>query len=314
MIALRQGEGDGRLVGISAVLGAWLVFALHDASIKLLVADFSAWQVLFIRSIIVLSACLLLRERKPFAGKIAPSARHLLSLNAVVYAIAWVAYYSAARQLQLPELETIYFASPIIATLLAVLLLRERVSRSHWIALAVGFSGVVLACGPASLQDTAAVWLGLLAAALWAVNVVLIRQLSASISTATQMLVNNFVFLLMCAVSAPWWWQLPGGRDLALMIVVGIAGLIAQWLLYEGIRRVPASLAAPLEYTGLLWSFGLGYLIWDSVPAVAVFLGAALIVIGGVLTIFAEWRAVRIKPEPAHDREDYAAAEPTISG
>jgi drug/metabolite transporter (DMT)-like permease len=98
------------------------------------------------------------------------------------------------------------------------------------------------------------------------------------------------------------------------MIVVGIAGMIAQWLLYEGIRRVPASLAAPLEYTGLLWSFGLGYLIWHTVPAFAVFVGAALITTSGVVTVFAEWWAIKMKPGAVHGREGCAPAKPTISG
>ena len=152
---------------------------------------------------------------------------------------------------------------------------------------------MVLACGPATLQNGAAVWLALLAAALWACSVVLIRALSASVATVTQMLVNNSVFLGLSAMLAPWWWQPPTAHELTLMLLVGLAGLIAQYLLYEGIRRIPASLAAPLEYTGLLWSFALGYLIWQSVPPSAVFAGAGLIMFSGALVVLGEWRSAR---------------------
>jgi drug/metabolite transporter (DMT)-like permease len=124
------------------------------------------------------------------------------------------------------------------------------------------------------------------------------------------MLVNNSVFLVLCAALAPWWWRLPSGDEIAFMVLVGLAGLVAQYLLYEGLRRVPASLAAPLEYSGLLWAFGLGYLIWNDVPATAVFLGAGLIVLSGALVIIAECQATRASPNAGYGG---AAAEPSIT-
>ena len=312
MMASRE-MARGRLLGIGAVLVAWFMFALHDATVKLLVSDLSAWEVLFARSLVVLPLCFLFRQR-PRARAATPwPVRRLLLLNAVIYALAWVAYYSAARHLQLAELETVYFASPLIATALAVLLLKESVPYSRWASLGLGIVGVALACGPASLENAAAVWLALLAAGLWALSVVLMRQLSASVSTVTQMVANNTVFLVLCSVLAPWWWRLPSGEQISYMALVGIASLFAQYLLYEGIRRVPASVASPLEYSGLLWSFGLGYLIWNDVPATAVFLGAGLIVLSGALVIIAEWQAMRAPPDPAYGAADAAAAAPTAS-
>jgi drug/metabolite transporter (DMT)-like permease len=309
-----EGIGPGRLVGVGAVIVAWLAFAMHDATVKLLVADASAWQVLFARSVLVLPFCLALRRRARPNVRVAWPVRRVLLLNAVVYALAWIAYYSAARDLQLAELETVYFASPILATALAVALLGERVPQSRWLALGVGFAGVLLACGPASFASATAVGLALVAAALWALSVVLMRQLSASVSTATQMLVNNSVFLGLCAVAAPWWWRAPSGLELAFMGLVALTGLIAQYLLYEGLRRVPASLAAPLEYTGLLWSFALGYLIWGDVPAQAVFLGAGLIVLSGALVVLGEWQPRRQAAPMALDGAEIARAEPSATG
>ena len=103
---------------------------------------------------------------------------------------------------------------------------------------------------PTSFENAGAVSLALLAACLWALSVVLMRQLSASVSTVTQMIVNNTAFLVLCAALAPWWWRQPSGDEILFMVLAGIASLFAQYLLYEGIRRVPASVAAPLEYSG----------------------------------------------------------------
>lgn len=311
MIAL-PGMAAGRLFGIGAIVTAWFMFALHDATVKLLVTDLSVWEVLFARSLVVQLLCSLLRQRPGALLATSPSVRRLLMLNALVYALACVAYYAAARHLQLAELETVYFASPLIATLLAVVLLKEQVPISRWAALGLGFLGVVLACGPAGLQSTVAVWLALLAAALWALTIVLTRQLSASVSTATQMFVNNAIFLVLCPIFVPWWWwRLPTGDEIMLVSLVGVASLIGHYLLYEGIRRVPASLAAPLEYSGLVWSFTLGYLIWYDVPEVAVFVGAALVVLSGALIVLAELHAVR--GTPTADCGDVAAARPAAN-
>jgi drug/metabolite transporter (DMT)-like permease len=284
----------GALPGILCIVGAWFLFSLHDAAIKLLVADLSAWQVLCVRSAMLLPLCLAIGGRRCLAGLTTSPVRGQLVLGAVVYALAWVAYYAAARYLQLAELETIYYVSPLLTTALAVLLLKERVPLPRWAALLVGFAGVVLACRPSAVQGMGPVALVLLGAGLWALAVVMIRHIGAAVSTEAQMFLNGIVSLVLCAVSVPWWWTLPTLRELGLMTLVGGAGFVAQYLLYEGIRRAPASVAAPLEYTGLLWAFALGFVIWGDVPADGVFWGAALIMASGLVLIAMEWRQARV--------------------
>jgi drug/metabolite transporter (DMT)-like permease len=298
---------DGRcctLVGIACTIAAWLVFSLHDASVKLLVADLSVWQVLFARSAVIVPICLLADGRRSTAQALSSPARSRLLLSALVYAVAWAVYYTAARHLQLAELETIYYASPAIATLLAVLLLRENVPWPRWAALALGFAGAVLACRPAGLGLTGPAGLALLAAALWAYTVVLIRQLACTVPTVAQMLLNNTVFLALAGLALPWWWQTPSGAQLALMLAIGVGGALAQYLLYEGLRHAPASVAAPLEYTGLLWAFALGFAIWGDVPAPAVFVGAGLVMLSGAVVVATEWpRPRKVPPVVALDRD-----------
>jgi drug/metabolite transporter (DMT)-like permease len=289
----RPGPG-GILVGVACIVGAWLLFSLHDAAIKLLVADLSAWQVLCARSVMFLPLSLAVGGRRCVVEVVHSSVRRKLLLGAVVYALAWVAYYAAARYLQLAELETIYYVSPVITTLLAVHFLGERVPATRWAALLVGFVGVLLACRPSAMRDLGPVALLLLGAGLWSYAIVLIREAGAEVGTEAQMLLNGGVSLALCAAAAPWWWQAPGSDDIGLMALVGGAGFVAQYLLYEGLRRAPASLAAPLEYTGLVWAFLLGFVIWGDVPAGAVFAGAALITVSGFALVALELREARV--------------------
>lgn len=302
---------SGVLVGIACIVAAWLLFSLHDAAIKLLVAGLSPWQVLFARSAMILPLCALIGGRRCTRSLAAAPARGQLALGAVVYALAWVAYYAAARHLQLAELETIYYVSPVITTVLAILFLKEQVPLARWTALLVGFAGVVLACQPSAVRDVMPVAILLLGAGLWAVAMILVRKTGCEVTTEAQMFLNGAVSLLLCGVAAPWWWTLPSPHELALMGLVGGAGFVAQYLLYEGIRRAPASVAAPLEYTGLLWSFVLGFLIWGDVPAGVVFAGAGLILLSGFALIALEWRQARSGAEgAAPPREAAVAAAP----
>jgi drug/metabolite transporter (DMT)-like permease len=76
--------------------------------------------------------------------------------------------------------------------------------------------------------------------------------------------------------------------QLLLLIGVGVLGGLAQFTLFDGMKRAPASVVAAFEYTSLIWSFILGYLIWSDVPRREVFLGAALIVGAGLIIIVTE--------------------------
>jgi len=78
---------------------------------------------------------------------------------------------------------------------------------------------------------------------------------------------------------------MPDGGQLLLLISVGALGGVAQYMLFEGMRRAPVSIVAPFEYTSLIWAFGLGYTIWGDVPRREVFMGAALIVGAGLLIV-----------------------------
>ncbi|TIV42317.1 MAG: DMT family transporter [Mesorhizobium sp.] len=259
------------LAGILFTAAAYFLFSAQDASIKLLVAGMTVWQIMFVRSITVLLAC------GAIGGK-------RLVRSAFTLA-AWLCYYNAARSLQLAELTTIYYAAPIIVTVLSVLILGETVPLLRWIAVFVGFVGVFIACDPTRLGLSVPVLLVLAAAVLWGIAVVLLRKTALQERTTIQLVLNNFYFLLFSAVPALLWWRMPDGTQLLLLLSVGALGGVAQYALFEGMKRAAVSIVAPFEYTSLVWAFALGYAIWGDVPRTAVFMGAALIIGAGLLIV-----------------------------
>ena len=273
------------LAGILFTAAAYFLFSAQDASIKLLVAGMAVWQIMFVRSITVLVACGAIGGKRLFADTIdSPIVNPMLVRSAFTLA-AWLCYYNAARSLQLAELTTIYYAAPIIVTVLSVLILGETVPLLRWIAVFIGFVGVFIACDPARLGLSLPVVLVLAAAVLWGIAVVLLRKTAMQERTMIQLVLNNFYFLLFSAVPALIWWRMPDGLQLLLLLGVGALGGVAQYMLFEGMKRAPVSIVAPFEYTSLVWAFALGYAIWGDLPRTEVFMGAALIIGAGLLIV-----------------------------
>jgi drug/metabolite transporter (DMT)-like permease len=215
--------------------------------------------------------------------------RSLLALRALVIVAAWALYYSAARSLALGEMVTIYFGSPILVALMAGPVLREQVSMGRWVAVSVGFVGVVIACRP-GFSASGPVLLALCAAALWSVSTILIRLTKLAEPTSVNMLMTNLGFFVLAGLLLPWVWKMPSAQEWALLVALSLAGASSQFLVFEALRRASASTIAPLEFTSLVWAFVIQFIVWGNVPDGFVMLGALLIGCSGLVIVSIEWK------------------------
>ena len=283
--------------GILLTSFAYFLFSVQDASVKWLVAALPVWQILFVRSVTIFGLCIALGGRPLLrAARHSPVLKPLFLRNVLLLA-AWLSYYTAARDLGLAELTTLYYASPIVMTILSVPILGEKVPGYRWLAVATGFVGVVVACGVAvkGLELSLPVYLALQAAIFWAIATVLLRKTALQERTTVQMTISSGFFVLYTALAMPFVWQPMSAIDLALMAGTGVLAGIGQFALFEGMRRAPVSVLAPFEYSSLVWAFGFGYLIWSDVPGSNVFAGAVLIFSAGMIIIASERFAGRFR-------------------
>lgn len=288
------------LGGIALTSLAYLLFTFHDAVIKLMVTSFSVWQILFFRSVTILIGCLIARGPRLIRETRQSPVLKPMFLRSFLIMAAWLCYYTAAKDLQLAELTTIYFAAPVIVTELAIIVLGEKVSAIRWIAVLTGFVGVFIACDPANLGISLPVILVLLAAFGWGLSIVLLRKIALKERTTVQMALNNGFFLVTAGIPMLFVWQTPDLTGALMLAAAGIIGGFAQFTLFEGMKRAPASVIAPFEYTSLVWAFLLGYLIWGDVPRDEVFVGASLIFAAGLAIILSEHFRKPAVPTVAH--------------
>ncbi|PVE20402.1 EamA/RhaT family transporter [Microvirga sp. KLBC 81] len=270
------------LRGIAFAAAGYALLATQDAIVKWLVTSYTVPQILFIRSILIVVFVISYSWFRGEASILKSPNKLALITRAVFTLAAWLTFYTAARQLQLAEMTTIYFVAPVIVVILSLVILKEHVGASKWIAVIVGFGGVLIAMDPSSRVDLVPALLVLCAAFCWAMAAVLVRRISGKETSLNQMLSGSLVFMLACLLVLPSVWVTPNIADICLMAVLGGVGGLGQFMLYEGLRFAPASTVAPVEYSILVWAVLYGFLIWNEQPSAHVLLGASLIILSGI--------------------------------
>lgn len=287
--------------GIAFSCLSYALFNFHDATVKLLVVNIPVFEILFVRSLSILIGCILIGGRGHVRRTITSPVLKPMIFRSFLLLAAWLCYYSAAKHLPLGQLMTLYYAAPIAATLLAVPILKESVPPVRWIAILIGFAGVCAAAGITRLELSTAALLAITAAVLWASGTIYLRKTALSEKTLVQMTITNAMFVPAAAIALLFiGWATPSTAEIAMLVGVAILGGLAQYALFESIRRAPVSVLAPFEYTALIWAFLLGYLIWGDKPTLSVVIGALMIAAAGLLIVVSERRAW--KKEKAQQR------------
>ncbi len=278
------------LSGILLTMFSYFLFSMQDASVKWLVVALPVWQILFVRSVTILGICLAIGRRQVLTDAWRSPVLKPMFIRNVLLLAAWLSYYNAARDLGLAELTTLYYASPILITILAVPILKEDVPLLRWIAVFVGFVGVLIACDPmgTGMKLSLPVLLALQAAVFWAISTVLLRKTALEERTLVQMTISSCFFIVFTGIALVVYWVPPSLSDIALMAATGLIAGLGQYAMFEGMRRAPVSVLAPFEYSSLVWAFIFGFLIWGEIPESGVVLGAALIFSAGMIVLAGE--------------------------
>jgi drug/metabolite transporter (DMT)-like permease len=285
-----KAEASRTLTGIALAVCGWAAFSVQDAIVKWLVVKLPVPEVLFARSVAIVAVASLVARRADLRAMV--ERRHVMAIGsrALLILIAWLAYYSAARSLQLAELVTLYFAAPLFVVAMSNPILGEIVGPWRWLATIVGFGGVLIAANLSAAPDIWPALLALFAALAWAGTTILARNLSRAVSTAALMVGSNLFFVIACGLAGPFLFVWPDAFSLGLLVLLGLMGSIGQYFLFEGLRLAPASALAPFEYTSLAWAILWGWAIFGDFPTSHVLLGATVILASGLFMLLIESR------------------------
>jgi drug/metabolite transporter (DMT)-like permease len=222
-------------------------------------------------------------------------------VRGIVLIASSLCFFSSLRYLPLAEATALNFTAPMLVTLMAAWLLRERVTRPRWVFVAAGLLGMLLIVRPGSEMLTPAALLALGAAALYAIFQILTRKLAGE-NLMVLMMYPSLVGTAVLSLGLPFvhsdeWYPI---SDLGTFVGIGIAGTVGHLLFVQAFQRASASAIAPFTYMQLVWSTLAGWLLFATFPDGWTLTGIVVIAGSGVvLTWYERWRASLPQSEPA---------------
>ncbi len=271
------------------MLFGMFMFSVNDVLGKWLVATYAVGQVLLIRSVAAMAVLAPLVLRDGVAEVLAPPNPRLQALRVALSTIEVAFFYWAVTYLPLAETVTFYLAGPIYVALLARPILGERIGARRWLAIGIGFCGVLIALNPGG---AAFGWPALIAIAgslAFAGMMITTRQLKGTPDT-TLVFWQTGAALAMGLVLAPFGWVTPTLRDYALLALLGVVALGAHMATNRALMLAPASTVVPYQYTLIIWAVVLGYLVFGDVPPLSTLAGAGIIMTAGIWIFWDEQR------------------------
>jgi drug/metabolite transporter (DMT)-like permease len=292
------------LTGIVSLSVGIMIFSLQDAILKGMSGEHAVTLAIVLRSLVGLPILLAMVAYANGLGSLKSSNWKLLIARGLILLTSYTSYYMAFPALPLAEAVALFFTSPIFVTLLAGLMLREKVTPQAWAAVITGFIGVLIILRPGSGLFEPAALLSLFSAASYALSMVLARKYGADEPTTVMAFYVNAVYLVAAALTAALLaylgitvsgnpsldflvrpWSMPNSTDIMLMGLCGVIAAVGMTMLTHAYRLANANLVTVFEYTGLLWVTLWGYLIFAEVPRITTLVGTAIIIAAGIYAV-----------------------------
>ena len=263
-----------------------LLFSLMDATVKWLGTFYPTTQIMFFRCTVALVPVLVIIYLRGGIGILRTGQKKLHLLRSLMGITAMALAFYAFSLMPLAEAVSILHTAPLFMTALSVLLLRETVGIRRWSAVLLGFIGMLLVVRPGSGMLESGSLFMLAAAFLIGCTTIVIRHLSkvddpvciTFYFTVTGVIVSFLGILLQG-------WTPPPQSDLALLMLVGLLGGLAQYLMTLSYQRLAIAIVSPLKYLTIVFSGVIGYLIWGDIPDLQSLCGIALIIVTGLYTL-----------------------------
>ena len=215
--------------------------------------------------------------------------------------IALLAIFTALRNLPLATVVSISFAAPIFTTILSIFLLSEKVGLFRWLAVIVGFIGIIIIMEPGFSSLNIYFIYPLIFCLGMSYVAITIRQLSTSEPVWLISLYFSATITLASFFTIPYGWIMPDIKDLILLVSIGIFGGAANLWLSQSYKFSEVSLVTPLKYLALVFAIIFGYIIWNEVPSVKTLTGAFLVITSSIIIFRREITLKKQVTIPRHD-------------
>lgn len=272
--------------GVLLSFAAFSLFATADATAKYLSNDYVVLQILFVGSIfafIPILAFVLITEG---GASIWPKRAGLCFLRGALTALSILAIIWSFTKLPLADGYVLAFTAPLIVAALSGWLLREHVTKQQWLAICIGFAGVLTMLRPGFSSVTIGHAAALFSAFIFALSLIVLRRLGNTETAGALLITYLMAALFLYAPFIGSLWITPASwSDWLLMACIGCLSGIGQIALVLAFRLAPAAKVAPIQYTQLIWGIFFGFFLFADIPDTAMILGAIMVTGSGWLLL-----------------------------
>ncbi len=293
--------------GVAYLILALFIMSLQGVAVKFIGGDYSIMEIVLLRSVVALPASIVLFRLEGQRGLPTTKRPGLEYLRGLCLFISYTTAFMGLASLPLGEYEAIRFSAPLMITVLSVVMLGEKVGFHRWLALAVGFAGVLFMVRPGSASFNLGSVFVLVAMLFYALSVILTRRLQATDSSATMGYYSTILYLVAALVLSPLvllvgempdaqpgiaflfrGWAMPTPLDAVIMAGLGLVWVGGMYFVARAYSTAQASMVASFEYVSLPISVMWGFLIWHEIPTWTTWVGAGLTLAGGLYILYRE--------------------------
>lgn len=294
-IAARAGLAP-EVKGMLLTLFAMGCFGSMDGISKTLVQHYPAPLVLWLRHLLAVPIVLIFFGRGPIRLRLVSRALPLQALRAAILALQMGLVLVAFRQMQLVDVQAILAATPLLITALSQPMLGEQVGWRRWLAVVVGFAGVLIILRPGVEAIHPMTLLVLFCVVLYAFYNILTRQVGRVDTPETSFTIQILIASGLLTLVGPFFWVPFSPFDWLLVTALGALGALGHYCLVRALTLAPVVVVQPFTYTLLLWEVVIGYVVFGDLPD-RYTVGGVLVVAGA--GIYAVWREHQVKQHMA---------------
>jgi drug/metabolite transporter (DMT)-like permease len=276
--------------GIACMIVGCLLLTVNDALMKWLTAGYPIGEIVVVRNLFAYIFIAALAWRAGGISTLRVGSVRAQSLRAGLFVVTAFTFITGLSFLPLADAIAITFSGPLILTALAVPFLGERVGWQRWVAVFVGFIGVLLIIHPTGDAIRWAALLPLTAATAGAMRDIVTRRISVTDSSVCTLFWSTTAVTLVGLCTIPFGWQATQPLDLMLLALNGVVVVGAQFFLIEALRFTEANVAAPFKYSSMIWAVLFGFIVWGDLPDLWVSAGSILVIACGLYVLRDEMR------------------------
>ena len=291
--------------GVILLLIAFFIFSVQDVIVKLMSSDYAVLEIVTIRSFFALPIVILILRRsgQTFAD-LKSNVLGTQLLRGLAMFAAYLFFFLALAALPYSLMIGIFFSGPLFITALSVPMLGETVGWRRWLAVLVGFVGVLIVINPREGSFDPATLLAIAAAFTYAISIVLTRKMDDSAQVTASW--TTFVYIGCALILSPIFaslswdsghpsvlfltkaWTIPLFKDVLLIFFIALCWGGGMVLLSAAYRNTAVAVLAPFEYFSIVYGLLFGFVIWQEVPTIQMLIGVVIIIGSGLFIIYRE--------------------------